>query len=444
MSKANGFHHIRRFEKWAKVNPLKRRALFEAVFHSVNLSNITDFIPLFSPDPFEEFIFEEDVPYLIELLKKETDNTKIFFLVKVIEKVWIRGYDNNDRFLSNLDLIDLVWNQSQSGIGQKVADFEEVFNRWLKPIHLDSEEAISLRTNFEKEQERITGVVRDDEEALQYRTPILIEKILEQIATNKISPNRAWWSRICRVLHTGPDGKGYVDDYMADITQTAGWDLLDANTKAILLEIGKNYILKPDKQTVEFLNNTPNLPSFAGYKALHFWQRCNPHEFERLSPDVLEAWIRSIITFAPLADAVNQRVIQIAFERCPSKFLDEFKACLDMEADDKPRSCLVAIQDLWKPGDVFSQILLKKAKSIHTPNNLFREILSLLISGNDSDTISWARARIKDHCLATEPDCSIACVVAAITNREHHGRMANNIRCNESRKGIWQVPGSCY
>ena len=149
-----------------------------------------------------------------------------------------------------------------------------------------------MREHHEKRQKWLR---RDEDRPLLDPPPASrIASLLDAFESGDLG---AWW-RLNREMTLKPDSEFYGDELQPNLTLLPGWEQATPETKSIILQAAKKYVLEQDSATDKWLGkNTLHRPVFAGYRALRLLLQEDPGMLSDLPPYVWEKWAPIILAY---------------------------------------------------------------------------------------------------------------------------------------------------
>ncbi len=268
-------------------------------------------------------------------------------------------------------------------------EFEEIF----APIELNSEKAKQLKEHFNEtfKWRRERELKQKERETLVNPSPL--ERTLEFINRFEDGEIEAFW-QINFYMMFLPTGYSEGNELESNMTKFPVWkELSDAN-KSRIINAAKNYLLKGDPQTEQWIGtNTIYRPAFAGYKAIILLQKYEPEFIEFLDKTVWAKWA-PIIYYYPIYNGSgtseyenHRKLIAKTYEIAPEEIIKLFK----QEIESKPEETHWAFGKLeycWD--EKLKDILKKKLNTANLKVSEFREFLSQLFELKDPEAEKYA------------------------------------------------------
>lgn len=289
----------------------------------------------------------QDVPWLIDQLAAATSAPT---QQSIVQLIW-SAFDASDP-----ELFDAVYWGCK-----KYPLLNEKFALLFRAVELNSPEAQKLKADYETVQEWQRQA--NNRPLIDPPPDQRIMLLLDQFDAGNLD---AWW-QLNREMTLEPTSALYGSDLISDLTSLPGWKSATPETKSRIVSTAKQYILRGDPQTVEWLGtNQIYFRAFAGYRALRLLLQEDRAFMDSLSEERWHVWTPIVVAF-PTADYggdldVAQRLVQLAYRHAPTDVITTCLALIDK--DNNQNGTIFSIykyRECWD--EPLAQALLAKAKS---------------------------------------------------------------------------------
>ena len=339
------------------------------------------------------FVYEEDMAWLLERLRHETDEKTQQQFVQIIG--WVFKESNEEHVESILH-------------ASRVQPLLARQFRWLlEPVNLHSKEAQEQKQTFwaqPQQREEFSG--RDP---LGTGSATVIQQLLDRFETGDLD---SWW-QLNRVLTFKPGSVHFIDDLAADITTLPGWREADVLTRERIIKAAKHAISAlapaahyalPDRiHTWMGQQITAYPPLFAGYRAFFLLQREAPEELRSIVPEVWRQWAPMLASY-PLkreeaAMEYHNLLIHMASQYAPAEIIATCLAQIDQQNREMSRlNCLHLVEACWNIQ--LERNLLDKVADASLHNSCLQELLMTLLEHHVTPARALAEMLLGEACIA--------------------------------------------
>ncbi|MCH7827389.1 MAG: putative Ig domain-containing protein, partial [Bacteroidetes bacterium] len=334
-----------------------RRRLITAILNSFN-DPIKEYSKFYLPT--RRIIFFKDFIWMLNqsILEKNEDR----------KKAWVdlsRSYFDN----SNTEHINkLIEKSSDESI------IYDEFKFLLKPIVINSEEAIKEKRNYNKYFKPRNLEDKRNLYRLSYKENLL--KLLTKLKDGEIE---ILW-HLYLFLCSNPERKSQVSEINSDVTCYPGWKILIDEDKNLIISSSKKYLIDIDPKNDDwFGTNNFHRPAMAGYKIIRLLINSDYNFINTFQKEVFIKWAPIIVAY-PVSYGLDkgdypQKIVQIFYDRIPQEMLVLFRKQLDYETD---RDEIVWIPKKFEYcwDDKIEKVLFNKLQDKNLLPNCFSSIVS--------------------------------------------------------------------
>ena len=279
-------------------------------------------------------------------------------------------------------------------IGQFPA-LRTAFSPWLNSVDTRSESAIQQKADFQRHQQlAAAAAVRRQRTPL---SPSRDEHIAVLLAQAEGGDQSGWW-KLCTWL--GIDESGYeANAHSIDCQTKPGWTAATPETRARLVRVGHEYLLKSGPQEEEWLEraNVFNLVAHGGLIALHLLAAEAPALFEDLSPEVWTRWCPAVLGFPTVGDAPKfQSLSKELLSKAPAVATEWSVRIVKIEDSTQGHISILGRLPHPLPADV-GRRLVTEFESINLTVPCRRELLSGLVRESAPGVLPLLRGLIPDN-----------------------------------------------
>lgn len=288
-----------------KSEPKKKYELIKVLVGELQDPKETFLIALYS-----NLVTKEEVPWIVEqVLRHEKSDEN---LVKKFSAIL--------RFFP-IDFIDTRHFESIFEASRFSELIAEQFSWLLNPIAFESDEAQSLKRNYELSQVRPQASESD-----QIPT---VEKILTCLDEIEKGAPEGWWHLNYWMLNS----KDYLE-FESDLTSFSGWLEADNMLRSRIDRAAETYLRigSPDND-LWLGTNKLHRPALAGYRAFRLLLGENPSSVENLEDEVWSVWAASLMGYPDSSEElpIRQVLIARAYEHAPEEVLAVLKILTERE-----------------------------------------------------------------------------------------------------------------
>jgi predicted NACHT family NTPase len=235
------------------------------------------------------------------------------------------------------------------------------FEALINPIELNSPEAQRIKENYLKIHEW-----EQDEKQLLLEPPPAerIALLLDECESGEVA---AWW-RLNRDMTLKQDSTRYdlYEEFESDLTVLPGWIEASEVTRARIVKVAEQYLLKKDPAKDKWLGtNAFHRPAAAGYRALRLLHQEAPGVFASLPRHVWKKWAPIILAYPTSNESEEETIhdilVKIAYQHAPDEILKTLIVLIDKE--DKEHDYIFIthkVENCWD--DRLADALLIKLK----------------------------------------------------------------------------------
>ncbi len=229
-----------------------------------------------------ELIQQEDLYWLIEEVKS-TENKEykeklalIIYRMLFMEPNW----DNIAYRLKNLPV------------------FHPYYIRWFGPIDYDSELALEMRQDYEREQSNNEKL----EQLQRSRSPAPLDPPLQERVRNhldRIEQGKIiFWVHLNREMMSEHRMVDNQSVFNPNLTSMPGWGLSSEKTQERILSAAKNFIIEGEPNNQAWVGtDIISFPAYAGYRALRLILGVEPEWIRTLASEIWQKWIPIILIY---------------------------------------------------------------------------------------------------------------------------------------------------
>jgi len=301
------------FRDFLNENEVVRRRLLKIVLHHIPndprhliqlisniLTNQNSLIINEQPRLFE-LVHREDLLYLVEELRNDSNIGYKEKLAYIIYRILPR-----DSF--NYDLAYTLYRNEQV--------FEQYFSPWFGPISLDSDEALRMQREYNREcelEERIRQMQREQRPSfIEPSLEVSIENYLNRIEGGELE---MWWRLNIKMALQTNSGY-YISEYNPNLMTFPGWISSTPGIQERIVNASKRYILEADPHTEDWLErNIIHRPAYAGYRALRLVYEIDLDFINDLVPEVWRKWIPILLVFKFFSNSTENLENEISIQK---------------------------------------------------------------------------------------------------------------------------------
>jgi predicted NACHT family NTPase len=327
---------------------------------------------IFSSTP---IVYEEDMPWLLERLQQEANESmqhKLVLLINWLFREWLPAH------------VEAV-----CGASLTLPLLAQAFSRLLEPIPLHSPEAQELKRAYYARQERQRPPAKPV--PLDPTPAVMVRQLLEQYESDHLD---AWW-QLNRVLTIEPESTHYGNELAADLTTLPGWQEANEPTRTRIVEAARHYIFARAHQAQNMLQErlhtwigkslTIDFPFYSGYRAFLLLLRERPKLLEKIPPIVWQQWAPMLASYPlQLNDAAieyHNLLIQTAYHYASAEIIATCLASIDQQNPElHALNCLHLVEACWD--SQLEDALLNKAQETALDGACLQNVLSVIVSHN--------------------------------------------------------------
>jgi hypothetical protein len=206
-----------------------------------------------------------------------------------------------------------------------------VFQDWLKPVNLESNEAKKMRDNYLKFRD--LGLPKNTPKPVDPPMPEQIKNWLDVFESGNVD---AWWHLNFDMQFDRSGHATGISESEDDLRELPGWKDADAATRARILTAASVYLDKGDPHTDQWLNTDDiHRPALAGYRALVLLAHEDASALNGLSREIWMKWAPIVLRF-PAAnikpdDDLGSRLLTLAYQNAPDEIIRVLNARIDHE-----------------------------------------------------------------------------------------------------------------
>jgi len=167
--------------------------------------------------------------------------------------------------------------------------------------------------------------------------PPLAEMMESRLQKFEAGDVDAWWG--LNLEMTLPPDSDYFPigaEINPDLTTLPGWEAMDAAQKARCIQAAKDYLVKGEPNTVEWLGtNKLERPALAGYRAIRLLQKKEPGSLAGIRDEIWARWGPAILAYPESAgmgdDQPLLEAVAMAYHHAPDEMLTTLMALIDKE-----------------------------------------------------------------------------------------------------------------
>lgn len=319
-------------------------------------------------------IFSRDLPWLLQWLSVEKSGEA----QKLLSEVASRIFDIHDTRDINLIFAARTKNTY----------LKNDTSYWFDPIMLGSEEAKSLKKQWEQEKEWSKKRERDEkEEILKVISPEKIETFLRK---SEGGDTDAWWrlnNAMCMYQHEITE---------EDIRKLPGWKVIDESTQKRIIEAGKEFILQQaSKPEIWLGKKVTYYPAFAGYRALNIFLELEKDFIDGLDEKTWKGWAPITVAMPLITnDPKNGELISLAYKKAPDEIIQTLEVVMEDEIQRHGSLFITSLLD-GCVDERMVKFLLDKVKTNGFNPRASYDILRFLLKHKVQTAKDYIKATIK-------------------------------------------------
>jgi hypothetical protein len=259
-------------------------------------------------------VLAQDVPWAIEQLRAGATPTEREHWAAVLSEVACRSwtFEVADPILGALD---------------ELGELRQAMPWLIKDVELGSAASRRMRREYRRVR-KLRGYLR-----VKRRMPRRFSRMHKRIEVRlrqfREGDVDAGW-RLHLLLAIDPEGKSHGDLHEEDLTTFPGWQCADEETRARILDVGREYLLRANEHSEKWLGKEVlHHPAAAGYRYIHLLDAVDPAWLDEHAAAVWANWSAISVAFVLDADAQSQRVVSRAYRAEPARVRDVLSILLD-------------------------------------------------------------------------------------------------------------------
>lgn len=267
----------------------------------------------------------------------------------------------------------------------------EQFAGLFNPIALDSDLARQLKANH---YEHVTWQQRHKRALLDPPPAERVARALDHFEAGNMD---AWW-QLHLELTLKPDSTHYTNSLEADLTKFVGWLASNTATKTRIIEAAKQYILKADPQTYEWLGtNKISYSAIGGYRALRLIVQEDNQFLNTLPKDIWQRWAAIILSYPSSSlekeRSIREGLVTLAYQFAPDEILHTLSVLIDAENNQGDYLfSLSKVKDCWDAR--LAHVLVNKLSDTNLKPNCVTSIVEELLKHQVPEAYQYARSLI--------------------------------------------------
>jgi len=318
---------------------------------------------------FTPLIDTEDIPWLLELILKETNQGHLQVLIKIVKRI------------CNASQLELIFEAKEKNEHLNI-EFRSYFE-----TELNSLAAKEQREQFEREKERekLNNYLIDPPPAQR------INDLLDEFEAGNIS---VWW-RINQEMTLKPNSTHYGDPLQADLTKLPGWLSAEHATKKRIIQAAHIHLLEGEPTIEKWLGTTTFYePAYFAYKAFSLLLQEVEEVFFNLPKNVWGKWMPVIFEY-PIWNSqdftLHRIIVKSAYSHAPDDFIQYLTDSVDQQnAKADNLIVLERIKTCWD--DRLAEVLMIKVIDQSLKPSFMKVILDFLIEHQYEAAIAYAKS----------------------------------------------------
>lgn len=291
-------------------------------------------------------VVTDDVEWLLERLQMESSEGRkavIATLIVYTQRLWNEEAE---------ELVYLTHLEDET-LAREVGSL-------FASVEIESEKAEEQR----RLHEQFRRWEKEDEEPPP--DPPVSARVVSALDDFEAGDVEAFWQGVYHFMQFDERGFESVGGAEWDITALPGWEAVDDEARARIVEAAKRYVLEGDPRTDEWFGTEVTYrPAFAGYRALCLLLRFAPEFLEGLPAYMWEKWVPSILTFPVTLNTEEEknphlRLVATAYDRVPNRIISILIALIDQENAKGHVFVTRSLERCWD--DRLAHAVLEKAK----------------------------------------------------------------------------------
>jgi hypothetical protein len=270
---------------------------------------------------------------------------------------------------------------------------------WLAPVELDSEQAISLRDNYEQnkkwQEEQNTP---QQPEVLEWLPADRIVHWLAEFEKGKLDA----WCKLCGDITLEDTDQQYDGERCSafDITKLPGWQNSDDDIHNRIIVVAETFLNKKAADPLKWIRE-PNSWSWwdlAPNKAFATLKNNAVDKFNELPVSVWQKWTPALLGISLSGEErqeISKELIAISYAKCPDTFI--FFLEMQIDAENSLGSSISVHEKLDNCWDEkLCGVVLNKISQPHINSgkyNSFKNVLSALVRRGYDPAIEYAKAQ---------------------------------------------------